>query len=428
MLSALVLALLLCSPPQNRNHPGLVSLGKGEWGTPAKAKELGMVLYHDQWFPKELEKDLKKWDKEDAKKGLDWKDKYRTESEYYRIETNVPRWRVELEIKPFLDELFETHKRVIAEDFGISGKAAANKDIRIYNGFNDYSLNELDEGKPRPRNNPGFIRDGSVLVVYYDETDPGTFYMTCFHEGAHQFFLSLLAGATPPHWLNEALATYFEGCTYSRVTKKITPGFVPSERLSQAQTILKQNPDPDASKLFLDVPKERFQGLEYSIAWSFVYYLIHRPGDKSREHFASFVRELNGSGAKPAPEVFAKATKEDFNALIPGWRDFVLALPPPKQISWLSLMVDKAKSDEDVRSKDLVWSFDGVDVFNVKQYMELWKNRPKDRLYDIVVVRCEPDPFSDKSTRRFVRVTIQPGSEIQVLPVGEFPRQEGLSD
>ncbi|MSR61156.1 MAG: DUF1570 domain-containing protein [Planctomycetes bacterium] len=428
MLSALVLTLLLCSPPQNRAHPGLVPLGKDEWGTPAQAKERGLILYHDQWLPKEREKDLRKWEKEDAKEGLDWKHRYKTKSEYYRIETNVPRWRIELEIKPFLDELFETHKRVMAEDFGISGKAAGNKDVRIYSSFNDYSVNEPDNGKPHPRNNPGFIVGGATLVVYYEETDPGEFYWVCFHEGAHQFFLSLLPGATPPHWLTEALATYFEGCTYSRATGTVTPGFVNYERLTQAQGVLKSRKDATAQELFLDVPGERFGGFEYGLAWSFVHYLIHRPGEKSREHFASFVRELNGSGVKPAGEVFAKATKEDFDALIPGWKDYVLALQPPPPIAWVALNVTKAKADEDLRSKDLVWSFDGVEVYSVKQYGELWMKRPKDRSYEVVVVRCEPDFSSPQATRRFVHTTIQPGSEIQLQPLGELQRKDGLSD
>src|SRR4030095_14849901 len=107
----------------------------GQWGTPAQAREKGMILYHDQWYPKEREKDLKRWEKDDARKGLEPKKLRREESKYYRIQTNVPRYRIELEIKPFLDELFETHKKVMAEDFGISGKAAGNKDIKIYNGF-----------------------------------------------------------------------------------------------------------------------------------------------------------------------------------------------------------------------------------------------------------------------------------------------------
>jgi len=177
MLAVLALTLALAAPVQNRAHPGLVPLGDGEWGTPAQAAEKGMVQHGGQWFPKELERDLRKWAKEDAK-GLTWKDAYRTKSKYYRIETNVPRWRMELEIKPFLDALFETYKRVFAEDFGLSGKAAGNKDIRIYDGFNAYSVNEPDGDRPRPRTNPGFIVGGSVLVVYYDETDPGVFYRT----------------------------------------------------------------------------------------------------------------------------------------------------------------------------------------------------------------------------------------------------------
>ena len=39
-------------------------------------------------------------------------------------------------------------------------------------------------------------------------------------------FLSLLPGASPPHWLTEALATYFEGSTYSRAAHTSTPGFM----------------------------------------------------------------------------------------------------------------------------------------------------------------------------------------------------------
>src|SRR5262245_54192711 len=171
MRGALRLAVLALAPAQNRDHPGQVHLGDGEWGTPDQARERGLIPYADRWVPKALEKDLRKWEREDGK-GLDWEDAYDTKSKYYRIKTNVPRWRVELEIKPFLDALFETYKRVFAEDFGLSGKAAGNKDIRIHNGFNDYSVNEADGDRPRPRTNPGFIIGGATLVVYYDETDP----------------------------------------------------------------------------------------------------------------------------------------------------------------------------------------------------------------------------------------------------------------
>jgi uncharacterized protein DUF1570 len=426
MWCALALTFLL-SAPQNRDHPGLVHLGDGEWGTPAQAAEKGMVRHQGQWFPKERAKDLRKWEREDAK-GLAWEDAYRTKSEHYRIETNVPRWRVELEIKPFLDALFETYVRVFAEDFGLSGKAAGNKDIRIYDGFEAYSVNEPDEGKPRPRTNPGFIVDGSLLVVYYDDTDPGTFYMSCFHEGAHQFFLSLLPGASPPHWLSEALATYFEGCTYSRATNAITPGFVPAERLAVAQGILGNGKPATAEELFLDVPRERFQGTEYALSWSFVHYLVNRPGAGSRAGFARFVRATNGAGAKPAAEIFADTNGEELAALLPGWRAHVLALPPPDPIYWVALQVHKAAPEEDLRSMDLVWSFDGVEVFSAKQFQSLWKARPAERPIEVVVVRVEPGLGDPNSTRRFVRVTIPAGSPIVLRGQGELERRDGLRD
>ena len=427
MLLAPLLALCLLSP-QNRDHPGLVYLGDDKWGTPAQATERGMIRYHDQWFDKSVEKDLKKWEREDAKDGLDWEHRYHTKSKYYRIETDVPRWRVELEIAPFLDALFETYQRVFAEDFGLSGKAVKNKDIRIYDGFQAYSTNEPDGNAPRPRTNPGFIVGGSTLVVYYDETDPGVFYSTVFHEGAHQFFLSLLPGADPPIWLNEALATYFEGCTYSRATRKITPGFVPYDRLVAAQSILKSGQSQSAEELFLAVPRERFKGREYALAWSFVHYLIHRPGEDSREKFARFVRATNGSGAKPAAEVFREATGEDLGALLPGWSAHVLALSAPPSIHWVALVVAQAAADEDLRSRDLVWSFDGVEVFSIEQFRRLWKERPKDRAVELVVVRGEPDFTSQESTRRFVRVTLRPDSGIHLTPQGELERHGGLAD
>lgn len=428
MPGILPLALLFLVAAQNRAHPGLVHLGDGQWGTPAQAAERGLIAYHDQWLPRALEKDLRKWEREDEKDGLDWEHRYRTKSKYYRIESNVPRWRMELEIKPFLDALFETYQRVFAEDFGLSGKAVKNKDIRIYDGFQAYSVNEPEDGRPRPRTNPGFIVGGSTLVVYYEETDPGVFYGTVFHEGAHQFFLSLLPGADPPIWLGEALATYFEGCTYSRATRTITPGFVADARLVAAQGTLRNGQDRSAEELFLEVPRERFKGLEYALAWSFVHYLIHRPGAESRERFARFVRATNGSGAKPAAQVFAEATGEDLGSLVGGWREHVLALTAPPAIHWVALVVTRAGPGEDLRSRDLVWSVDGVEVFSVTQFQELWKNRPKDRPVEIVVVRGEPDLTSQESTRRFVRATLQPTSEIRLSPQGELERHGGLSD
>jgi hypothetical protein len=425
-LRAVALALLLVQgtlAAQNRDHPGLVHLGDGEWGTRAQARERGLFEHQRRWLDPELENDVERWERADAK-GLAWDDAYRSKSKYYRIETNVPRFILELELKPFLDELFETYARVFREDFGLAGKAAGNKDIRIYHGFLDYSDNEGN----RPRTNPGFYVDGAVLVVYYDDTDPGLFYSTVFHEGAHQFFRSLLPGAQPPHWLTEALATYFEGCTYSRATGKVTPGFVAADRLQVAQSLLRGGDGGGPDGLFMQVPRERFQGREYALAWSFTHYLIHRPSPGAREGFARFVRELNGSGVKPAAEVFEETTDETLAAIQPGWRAHVLALRAPAEIQWVVLDVKDAGPEEDLRPGDLLWSFDHVEIYGAKAFTELWKARATDRPLEVTVVRCEPDRDDPRHTRRFVQAKLLPGSRIELRARAEFARHGGLKD
>ena len=140
------------------------------------------------------------------------------------------------------------------------------------------------------------------------------------------------------------------------------------------------------------------------------------------------MRETNGAGAKPAAEIFAEATGEELGALLGGWREHVLALEAPSAIYWIALVVTKAGPDEDLRTGDLVWSFDGVEVFALAQFQELWKKRAKDRPIEVVVVRSEPSLQAPDATRRFVRVTLQPKSAIALTPQGELERHGALSD
>jgi hypothetical protein len=113
-----------------------------------------------------------------------------------------------------------------------------------------------------------------------------------------------------------------------------------------------------------------------------------RRGDSAR-HFALSAL-TNGSGAKPAAALFKEATGEDLNALIPGWRDAVLALKMPAQVSWAVLSVTKAASGEDLRSRDRLWSFDGIECYSARAFTELWIHRAKDRPIEVVVVRDSP--------------------------------------
>jgi hypothetical protein len=429
-----LLAVFLCAAlagAQNRQHPGLVHLGGGEWGTPAEAEERGLIHYQDRWLDPKLKKKLEAWEKEDAR-GLAWEDAYRTDSNCYRLTTNLPRFIVELELKPFLDQLYETYVEVFERDFGLKGKAAKNRWIKIYRGFEDYTRHEGREGRAGSRLNPGFIVNGDELVVFYDETDPAQFYHTVFHEGAHQFFHSLLPGASLPIWLAEGLATYFEGCTYSRATGTVTPGFLPPERLRHAQMQLRDVAPGGAGglaqRLFMDRDQSSFGAEHYALAWSFLYYLVHRPEPDAAQKFASFLQELNGSGAKPVAEVYRKATKEDFAEVETGWRAFILALPEPEPLEWVLLDIQGAGPGEDVQRRDLLWSIDGREIFSAAAAADAWEARPRDRAFEVKVVRCTPGPESPTAARRFVTAMIQPGSGLALRPASSISRSGALSD
>jgi hypothetical protein len=427
-LSALLLTLACPAFPQNRNHPGLVHLGDGAWGTPAEAQARGLIAYRGRWLDPKLAKKLAGWEKEDAA-GLGWENAYRTDSKYYRLTTNLPRFLVEVEIKPFLDELYQTYVEVFARDFGLKGKGAKDRWIKIYASFEEYSRHEGDGELAGSRLNPGFIVDGDELVTFYEETDPAEFYDTVFHEGAHQFFQSLLPGADLPMWLDEGLATYFEGCTYSRATRTITPGFLPAERLELAQDLLKgAQSSPDlAQHLFMGRSGESFGGEEYALAWSFLYYLAHREQGAAKR-MAAFLRELNGSGTKPVDEVFLEATREELGPIEAGWRDYVLALSPGELVHWVLIDVEGAGPGIDLKSRDMVWSLDGVEIYSPGAFDAAWEARPKDRPFEVKVVRCTPGPESPTGEHHFATAVIEPGSALKLRVSSSLSRSGALSD
>ena len=416
---------------QNQNHPGLVSLGGGDWGSVEEAQAKGLIHYQGRWLDPKLKKKLAKWEKADAK-GLEWENAYRSDTKNYRVTTNVPRFIVELEIKPFLDELYNTYVEVFKRDFGLKGKAAKNRWIKIYHGFEDYTAHEASEsGRATTRMNPGFIAGGDELVVFYEETDPAQFYGTVFHEGAHQFFHSMLPGADLPTWISEGLATYFEGCTYSRATQQITAGFLPPTRLMLARGILaKERGEKEglAGRLFMNHTQAQFGGEEYALAWSFIYYLVNRPTKNPQKKFAAFLQELNGSGTKPIEAVFKKAAKEELAEVEKGWRDFVLGLGTAEAPHWVILGATDAGAGEDLRDGDKVWSVNGAEIYGLGGFGAAWEARPTDRAFEVTVVRCTPGPMDPQASHSFVTVSIEPGSKLTLRAASSVTRSSALSD
>ncbi len=359
-------------------------------------------------LPVKYERKVRAWAKKDQRMQ-GWADAYKTKSKYYKIETNVPRFIVELEIKPFLDELYTTYKTVFRKRFGLSGSAANGKLIRIFSGYEAYAKH-AKPGSIIPRSNPGFIRNGDELVVYYEETCPEVFYGTMFHEGAHQFVKNLMPGASVPLWLDEALAVTFEGCVYSRVTGKITCGSLPPDRLMDAQAALKDATAPTgvslAEHLFMRYPKTHFRAREYALAWSFVHYVTNTEQGKYRKKFARFVKGLNGAGKKDIDVLLRQKLGVPFAKLDQGWRAFVLAQPKPVVPNWIVLDVDGQATGVDLTTNDRIVSIDGRGVASFEEFKRRWTERDKTAPSNWVVVRVTPGQGAMGESQRLVKTTV----------------------
>ena len=406
----------------------LIYAGKrAGWVELDRARELGFIEYRGRWLPGKLKRKLAVWERKDARVH-GWQDAYKARSRHYRIETDIPHFSVELDIKPFLDELYKTYTDVFRRDFGLKGRGANNKEIKIYNGYPEYARLAKDGMPVVPRTNPGFIRNGKEIVVYYGETEPEIFYGTVFHEGAHQFVKNLLPGADLPLWLDEALAVYFEGCRYQRSTGKIFVGHLPPDRLEDAQEALRQvKPIAGVSlaeTMFMHHGEANFTAREYALAWSFVYYLTHAEDGKHRKKFARFLKATNGAGRKPIATTFREAFGVSLEKMGVGWREYVLALQAEPSPRWLELEIAGELPDGvDLENGDRLWSLDGRPMQTVAAFEAAWPGTPPERGTTWTVVRRRED-----GSEHFVKTTVPAGASVAIQVPRHWRRKHSLVD
>ena len=387
---------------------GLPSARADEVWPPKDRKKT--FAYRGRVLPVKYERKVKAWERQDARMS-GWEDAYKTKTKHYKIVTNVPRFIMELEIKPFLDELYATYKRVFRERFGLRGRAANGKRIRIYYGFAAYSK-LAKPGSVIPRSNPGFIVNGEEIVLYYDDASPETFYGTMFHEGAHQFVKNLMPAAQMPVWLDEALAVTFEGCVYSLARGKIRCGFVPPDRLVDAQRLLKDAQAPAgvslADHMFMRYPKSHFRAQQYALAWSFLHYATNRDDGRWRKKFTRFLLALNGSGAKDLAVVFRKKMGVELREFEKGWRDYVLSLEKPAVPQWILIEVEEVPEGVDLQTGDRIVSINGRGVGSFDEFKTVWTKGDPNQETRWIVVRPEGESL------RVVETTVPAGGNATI--------------
>lgn len=148
------------------------------------------------------EEELTKLDKEHS----DWDKAYTSESDNYRYRTNAG-FLVHETSRIAMEQMNQFYRRFFRfmEDGGNTPKI----EIRIFKSRDEY----LSLGKSPAEWSAGhFI--GSAVETYAGgvsgKDSVRSMYRTLFHEAAHQFVR--LTGPMVPGWLNEAYASFFEGC------------------------------------------------------------------------------------------------------------------------------------------------------------------------------------------------------------------------
>ena len=143
-------------------------------------------------------------------------------------------------------------------------------------------------GKSKLAENPGVLAYISTSVttrgeevrirskIYgYDPRDGGrsleSLWPTLWHEASHQYMTIAARGVHAPLWINEGLATYFEGASFTE-RGEIRVGMPAPTRLGNLYAMLQRGETPLAE---LIEAEGGLTGLQYAAAWGLVYYLRH---------------------------------------------------------------------------------------------------------------------------------------------------------
>jgi len=133
-----------------------------------------------------------------------WDERAELERENYTTETNAG-YRVLLTAAEAMEQMNAFYRQFFRYATEEDGGSVPRIDLRIFKTRDEYL--ELGEGPPVEWSGGHFT--GGAVETYVSGGDPTQMYGTLFHEAAHQF-VSL--ATTASGWLNEGLASFFEGC------------------------------------------------------------------------------------------------------------------------------------------------------------------------------------------------------------------------
>lgn len=197
-----------------------------------------------------------------------------------------------------------------------------------------------------PGTDPANVSHTDYILVYYDLSDKTLLLSNVLlHEGTH-FATTLIARnsqlaiSNPPNWLDEGLATYFEGGKFT--AKKLTIGLINKHRLPTIQENIRKKTYIKLAD-FINLTYSEFyhkEAFAYAQAWSIVYFLLNNRMGKYKRGFQKYLEAwktkqfiMEGDGKDvwfqdrdKHLKIFEQCIGTPIDRLENEWKEYILSL------------------------------------------------------------------------------------------------------
>lgn len=223
------------------------------------------------------------WIAENDPKHVDWDKAWELDTEHYRIKTNAG-YRVLKTTATAMEQVHGFYR--IFHQYKTKGESIPVANVHIFKNAQEYK----DLGD-QPVEWAGGHWDGTNVVTY-DARNGGEGGLagmldTLFHEASHQF-TSLAGGGAVPAWLNEGMASFFEGTKLLSNGKLSWNLVVPGRLYPLVEDLRGKSPHAIADVMSGKVDDYR---INYPFGWGLVYHLYNAEDEDGRLLYRAQMRE-----------------------------------------------------------------------------------------------------------------------------------------
>ncbi len=254
------------------------------------------------------------------------------ESKRYELACHLERDVAE-RLADTMDDIFESYVQVYFEGDGrrASGRKAT---LHIHPSHAAMMKHWTDPS----RSVGGWWSPGEWVVHAYDtRSDQGSLepmLETLFHEASHQFMTMLSKGASPPSWLNEGTASFFEGARAMEDGRVLWPDAARNRLLSLTGMLTRGN-GPDVFDVISYDEPGSYAGEYYPFGWGLVYYFLQYEDPETlayvwRPYYDAYTQRITTRGGEPYEvfeEIFLAPGNpggfEDFDAFRAAWSEWI---------------------------------------------------------------------------------------------------------